>query len=72
VACVAAAMRTRLALALALVASALLPAAAGAADVPANATWTEATIPSSDGVMLHADILRPKNLPATAKTPVIL
>src|SRR5690242_14265611 len=65
-------MRIRLALLLALVAPAALPAAAGAADVPANATWTQATIPSSDGVQLHADILRPKNLPATAKTPVIL
>src|ERR1051325_7037516 len=65
-------MRTCLALVLALVASAALPAAAGAADVPANATWTEATIPSSDAVPMHANILRPKNLPASAKTPVIL
>jgi uncharacterized protein len=65
-------MRTRLALCLAVVASAGLPTAASAAVVPANATWTEATIPSADGVQLHADILRPKNLPATAKTPVIL
>src|SRR3954447_15032192 len=65
-------MRIRIALFLAFLASAAVPAAAGAADVPANATWTEATIPSSDGVQLHADILRPKNLPATAKTPVIL
>ena len=40
--------------------------------MPAGAKWTEATIPSSDGVKLHADILRPKDLPATAKTPVIL
>ena len=39
---------------------------------PPARRWTEATIPSSDGVKLHADILRPKNLPATAKTPVIL
>ncbi len=31
-----------------------------------------ATFPSSDGVTLHADILRPKNLPAGTKTPVIL
>jgi pimeloyl-ACP methyl ester carboxylesterase len=65
-------MRLRLALCLALAASAALPAAAGAADVPANATWTQATIPSSDGVTLHADVLRPKDLAADAKTPVIL
>jgi pimeloyl-ACP methyl ester carboxylesterase len=48
------------------------PAAVLAADVPPGATWSEATIPSSDGVQLHADILRPSNLPADAKTPVIL
>jgi uncharacterized protein len=65
-------MRSRLSLLLALAVAAVLPATAGAADVPAGATWTETTIPSSDGVKLHADILRPKNLPATAKTPVIL
>ena len=65
-------MRSRLSLLLALAVAAALPATAGAADVPAGATWTEATIPSSDGVKLHADILRPKNLPASAKTPVIL
>src|SRR5919197_1300895 len=65
-------MRICLAICLALVASAALPAAAGAADVPPNVTWTQATIPSSDGVKLHADILRPKDLPAGAKTPVIL
>src|SRR3954469_24226129 len=64
-------MRT-LATALALAALALVPAAARAADVPPDATWTQATIPSTDGVKLHADILRPKNLSADAKTPVIL
>ena len=63
-------MRLRPALLLAVLAAALCPAAASAADVPAGATWTQATIPSSDGVKLHADILRPKG--ATAKTPVIL
>jgi predicted acyl esterase len=51
---------------------AAFPAAASAADVPPGATWTEATIPSADGVKLHADILRPTHLAATAKTPVIL
>lgn len=49
-----------------------LAAPAAATDVPDGATWTEATIPSSDGVELHADILRPSNLPKDAKTPVIL
>ena len=49
-----------------------VPAAAPAAPVPEGAEWTEATIPSSDGVELHADILRPSGLPADAQTPVIL
>ncbi|HEY3686521.1 MAG TPA: CocE/NonD family hydrolase [Streptosporangiaceae bacterium] len=42
--------------------------------VPEGAAWTEAYFPSSDGsgVVLHADVLRPANLPARAKTPVIL
>jgi uncharacterized protein len=65
-------MRIRLIIVSALVALGALPAAAGAAGVPAGAEWTQATIPSSDGVMLHADVLRPKELPATTKTPVIL
>jgi uncharacterized protein len=51
---------------------AALPAGARAAEVPEGAEWSQATFPSSDGVQLHADILRPKNLPANAKTPVIL
>jgi uncharacterized protein len=51
---------------------AAFPAAASAADVPPGATWTEATVPSADGVKLHADILRPSHLAADAKTPVIL
>jgi predicted acyl esterase len=49
-----------------------LPAAASAAPVPPGAEWTEATIPSKDGVKLHADILRPKHLPKGTRTPVIL
>ena len=65
-------LRLRLGSLLALVAIASLPATAGAADVPAGATWSEATIASSDGVRLHADILRPKNLAKDAKTPVLL
>ncbi|GAA5179783.1 CocE/NonD family hydrolase [Rugosimonospora acidiphila] len=42
--------------------------------VPEGAVWTEAYFPSSDhsGVELHADVLRPANLPSRAKTPVIL
>jgi uncharacterized protein len=52
--------------------AAAVPATASAADVPPGATWTEATIASADGVKLHADILRPSHLAATARTPVIL
>ena len=42
--------------------------------VPEGAVWTEAYFPSADhsGVELHADVLRPANLPPSAKTPVIL
>ena len=61
----------RLALA-ALSALAAVPAPAGAAEVPEGAVWTEATIPSTGDVRLHADILRPAKLGAGAKTPVIL
>jgi len=45
---------------------------AGAAPVPDGAKWTEATIDSTGGVKLHAEVLRPANLPDDAKTPVIL
>ena len=65
-------MRTRSRLLTILVLSLAFPAAAAAAPVPEGAEWTEATIPSSDGVELHADILRPKGLAPGAKTPVIL
>ena len=42
--------------------------------VPEGAAWTEAYFPSADhsGVQLHADVLRPANLPPGARTPVIL
>ncbi|BCJ46003.1 hypothetical protein GCM10010168_49510 [Actinoplanes ianthinogenes] len=42
--------------------------------VPEGAVWTEAYFPSADhsGVELHADVLRPANLPDKARTPVIL
>ena len=63
-------MRTMLALA----AAALLvaPAAAHADAPPPGSKWTQAYITEADGTKLHADILRPANLPADAKTPVIL
>jgi predicted acyl esterase len=59
---------------LALAAAALLaPSATASADAPPEgATWTQAYITEADGTKLHADILRPANLPADAKTPVIL
>jgi len=42
--------------------------------VPEGAVWTEAYFPSADhsGVQLHADVLRPANVSAGTKTPVIL
>jgi putative CocE/NonD family hydrolase len=42
--------------------------------VPEGAVWTEAYFPSADhsDVELHADVLRPANLSARARTPVIL
>src|ERR671927_718317 len=49
------------------------PAVAGASGVAyPDADWSEAWIPSSDGVTLHADVLRPKNATDADKTPVIL
>ena len=65
-------MRSRMTAVLVLAILAAVPASAAAAPVPAGAEWTQATFPSSDGVKLHADVLRPKNLPAGTKTPVIL
>jgi predicted acyl esterase len=49
-----------------------LPAVASADPPPPGSTWTEATIVEADGTKLHADVLRPANLPADAKTPVIV
>ena len=40
--------------------------------VPEGAIWTEMYFPSSDGAVLHADVLRPVDLPSHSKTPVIL
>src|SRR4051794_13415580 len=43
-----------------------------AAPPPNDAKWTQDYIHESDGTTLHADVLRPKDLPDTAKVPVIL
>jgi putative CocE/NonD family hydrolase len=49
------------------------PAGAGAAGVAyPDADWSEAWISSSDGVTLHADVLRPKGATNATKTPVIV
>ena len=48
------------------------PAAAHADAPPPGSKWTQAFITEADGTKLHADILRPANLPVNAKTPVIL
>ena len=37
-----------------------------------DGVWTEANITEADGTVLHADVLRPKGLGPTDKTPVIL
>jgi predicted acyl esterase len=62
-------MRTLLALA---AAALIFPAAANADAPPPGSKWTQAYITEADGTKLHADVLRPANLPASAKTPVIL
>ncbi len=50
-----------------------LPGSAAAAGTAyPDADWSEAWIPSSGGVTLHADVLRPKGATASTKTPVIL
>ncbi|MCW2607206.1 MAG: putative secreted protein [Frankiales bacterium] len=53
----------------------LAPAAEGSASLAprADADSSEQYFTSSDGITrLHADVLRPKGLPADAKTPVVL
>ncbi|MEA2438870.1 MAG: uncharacterized protein QOH76_294 [Thermoleophilaceae bacterium] len=52
--------------------SAFLAPAALADPPPPGSKVIKATIAESDGTKLHADVLRPANLPDTAKTPVIL
>lgn len=65
-------MRKPAALVVLLLTVALGAAAPASAEVPPDANWSEAYFPSFDGTRLHADILRPKHLPADAETPVIL
>ena len=65
------------ALALPATAAPAVRAAAVATAVPTpgrtDSTWTEAYLPSGDGVTtLHADILRPKGLPDSVRTPVVM
>jgi predicted acyl esterase len=65
----------RLLLLIALVASlAAFPASALADDPPPGSEWEETYIDSGDPLIrnLHADILRPKDLPKGAKAPVIV
>jgi predicted acyl esterase len=62
---------------LALVFALLISPAAALADAaqlrnPPGSTWTQAYITEADGTKLHADVLRPSDLPADAKTPVIV
>ena len=52
-----------------------VPASAAPTPTPGrtDSTWSEAYIPSGDGVTtLHADVLRPKGLSESAKTPVVM
>jgi hypothetical protein len=64
-------MRRLLPLMAVLAAAALSPAPA-LADVPENADYSEAYIETAGEPTLHADVLRPKGLKETDKTPVIL
>src|SRR5436190_5763477 len=43
-----------------------------ATKIPPGAKWHQEYIKEADGTQLHADVLRPANLPDDAKTPVIL
>jgi predicted acyl esterase len=64
-------MRLRLLPVVAVFVLVFVPAARADAPPPGS-TWTQATITEPDGTKLHADVLRPGNLPAGAKTPVIV
>jgi predicted acyl esterase len=57
----------------ALFALVLIAAPSAAADPPPpGSAWHENYIHESDGTVLHADVLRPADLPKSARTPVIL
>src|SRR4051812_37546781 len=58
--------------ALSILCLACLAPVATADPPPKGASWFEAYIDEPDGTQLHADVLRPANLPKDAKTPVIL
>src|SRR4051812_9091430 len=60
-----------LALSVALLSGAPAVAAASGVAYP-DADWSEAWIPSSGGVTLHADVLRPKGATDATKTPVVV
>jgi predicted acyl esterase len=65
--------RFLLALVLSVAVLSAAPALAAAAGVAyPDADWSEAWISSSDGVTLHADVLRPKGATDATKTPVVL
>src|SRR3954463_4309103 len=57
---------------IALVGCAIIAPAALADPPPPGSKWTQTYIDETDGTQLHADVLRPANLPDDAKTPVIL
>ncbi len=50
----------------------LAPATASAADPPPGSKWREEYFKTKDGVTLHADVLRPKQLADEVRTPVLL
>src|SRR3954453_16122989 len=62
----------RLAALAATLAALLAPAVTRAAGPPPGPTWHEEYIDDGYGQPLHADVLRPKDLPADAPTPVIM
>src|SRR3954452_4594921 len=65
--------RSLLALALSVGLLSAAPGVAAAAGVAyPDADWSEAWIPSSGGVTLHADVLRPKGATDATKTPVVV
>jgi len=47
-------------------------APAGASEIPPDATWEPAWVTSPDGTRLQTDVFRPRDLPAGARTPVIV